>query len=458
MGSRHDGWRYQGRQYHQWFGHGTKPKDGAPPERTLQERIHDLGHTLVASVPRSQRHHAAFRLDPDHHARLNRVLHAAVRIRHASKAVFAAHLFDAHPDAPFVEPFRKTARVVSTAATLGRMHEASDSLGDAAMAVGLDRWRGFVRGADERVAGKADPAVILARGPAEREPFLIDPFETSPHHAGDDRRGRDAARMALAIIIAAGLLGIAATRVKGDDLKAVAAWFGLDLGARSGMQAAAAYLYVTNGNAAVLRHIGADGVDRAQAAEALLQAVRAKPDLLDDAVGGVPNGALDEVRQAIKAAVPDPVTENAEEETLKDAWRKAGMTNRQIAAALENLRERRKYDASGTPASDGRQPPAWIPAGVAKRFPERFGLGRDGKKAGAWRWEDPLDQGNAVRIDPGNPSSKFPIQQVDHVIVRSKGTVIGRDGKPINGSTDSDPVNAHIPLSDHARWRSWNAP
>ena len=70
----------------------------------------------------------------------------------------------------------------------------------------------------------------------------------------------------------------------------------------------------------------------------MLQAVRAKPDLLDDAVGGVPNGALDEVRQAIKAAVPDPVTENAEEEGSKDAWRKAGWTDAQITAGLANIR------------------------------------------------------------------------------------------------------------------------
>ena len=55
-----------------------------------------------------------------------------------------------------------------------------------------------------------------------------------------------------------------------------------------------------------------------------------------------------------------------------------------------------------------------------------------------------------VRHDPLAP------QQVDHVIVRSKGKVLGRDGNPINGSIMDDPVNAHIPLSEWLQWKEWN--
>jgi hypothetical protein len=44
---------------------------------------------------------------------------------------------------------------------------------------------------------------------------------------------------------------------------------------------------------------------------------------------------------------------------------------------------------------------------------------------------------------------------VDHVVVRKDGKVIGRDGKPINGNIKDDPINAHIPLSDYERWKSW---
>jgi hypothetical protein len=36
---------------------------------------------------------------------------------------------------------------------------------------------------------------------------------------------------------------------------------------------------------------------------------------------------------------------------------------------------------------------------------------------------------------------------VNHVIVRSNGVVLGRDGEPIDGSIQNDPENAHIPLT-----------
>ena len=63
-----------------------------------------------------------------------------------------------------------------------------------------------------------------------------------------------------------------------------------------------------------------------------------------------------------------------------------------------------------------------------------------------------------VRIDQGVPHSPSPSQQVDHVIVRRDGVVVGRDGNPISGSIKSDPVNAHIPLSDWLGWSSWDRP
>ena len=64
----HNGWMYQGRQSHMWFGHGTKPVDGSaaadakPDLGSIDERIHNLGHTLVAGLPASKRHHSAARL------------------------------------------------------------------------------------------------------------------------------------------------------------------------------------------------------------------------------------------------------------------------------------------------------------------------------------------------------------------------------------------------------------
>lgn len=79
------------------------------------------------------------------------------------------------------------------------------------------------------------------------------------------------------------------------------------------------------------------------------------------------------------------------------------------------------------------------------------------KKVGT-KWFDPAaPKANGVRIDQGAPGSSFPSQQVDHVIVRSGGNVLGPDGLPITGSMKQNP-QAHIPLDDWLTWSSWNAP
>jgi hypothetical protein len=74
------------------------------------------------------------------------------------------------------------------------------------------------------------------------------------------------------------------------------------------------------------------------------------------------------------------------------------------------------------------------------------------------RWTDPNHRGNSVRVDLGDPYSPFPSQRVDHVIVQNNGRIIGRSGDPIEGSIKSNAVEAHIPLSEYMRWRSWDAP
>ena len=58
-------WQYQGRQHHQWFGHGTAPKDGkgqAPAKPgslfdpfSVGQRIDYATGSVVAHSPRNQR-------------------------------------------------------------------------------------------------------------------------------------------------------------------------------------------------------------------------------------------------------------------------------------------------------------------------------------------------------------------------------------------------------------------
>lgn len=98
-----------------------------------------------------------------------------------------------------------------------------------------------------------------------------------------------------------------------------------------------------------------------------------------------------------------------------------------------------------------------VPQSVVDRFPKEWEVGLN-KKGVGYRWQDPKNQGNGVRIDKGNSEVSQPIQQVDHVIVRSNGRVIGRDGKPIEGSIKDSPEQAHIPLSEYQKWKTWNSP
>jgi RHS repeat-associated protein len=104
----------------------------------------------------------------------------------------------------------------------------------------------------------------------------------------------------------------------------------------------------------------------------------------------------------------------------------------------------------------------WLSDEAKAKVPSSWGEGkanqksRGGNKLGT-RWVDPSNQGNGIRIDKGDPGSSNPSQQVDHVVVRRGGKVIGPDGQPISGSIKNNP-QAHIPKSDWLRWKEWFTP
>nr|MDI7274175.1 hypothetical protein [Cronobacter dublinensis] len=109
--------------------------------------------------------------------------------------------------------------------------------------------------------------------------------------------------------------------------------------------------------------------------------------------------------------------------------------------------------------SKGTTSAAWgVPGSVSDKFPSGWGSSTANIKGVGFRWQDPNNKGNGVRIDQGNPNISQPTQQVDHVIVRFNGKVIGRDGKPIQGSIADNAEKAHIPLSEYMTWKNWNSP
>lgn len=91
------------------------------------------------------------------------------------------------------------------------------------------------------------------------------------------------------------------------------------------------------------------------------------------------------------------------------------------------------------------------------KLPSSWGPGSPNAKGVGTRWFDPANKGNGVRLDQGIPGSSFGSQQVDHVVVRSGGRILGPDGKPIVGSLSQNP-QAHIPLSEWRTWSSWSTP
>lgn len=109
-------------------------------------------------------------------------------------------------------------------------------------------------------------------------------------------------------------------------------------------------------------------------------------------------------------------------------------------------------------AGGGKLVDGWLPEEAVTKIPSSWGSGSSTKKGVGLRWFDPKNPaGNGVRIDQGDPGSSLPSQQVDHVVVRSEGRVVGRDGKPISSSIKDDPTSAHIPLSEWLTWTNWNA-
>lgn len=118
-------------------------------------------------------------------------------------------------------------------------------------------------------------------------------------------------------------------------------------------------------------------------------------------------------------------------------------------------------EAKANSESAGSKPvhsgtPSWIPESASSKVPEVFGGGKATKKGVGWRWND--GKGNGVRIDKGNPNNSQPYQQVDHVVINSGGRIIGRNGGIIEGDIKSNAFEAHIPLKDWVKWKTWNSP
>lgn len=148
----------------------------------------------------------------------------------------------------------------------------------------------------------------------------------------------------------------------------------------------------------------------------------------------------------------------------KDAARKLAEAHAQKQALDKRVDEFRDAVKPTTP-DQTPVPEAWLPV-VAEKVPTDWPLptrGRPSKDSDGRmtiKFAKGHGGGNTVRVDRGDPSSSQASQRVDHVVITSNGTVIGRNGQPLDSvsGTPADAVASHIPFSDWKDWTSWNHP
>lgn len=160
----HDGWIWQGRQYHGWFGHGTKPVEATTPATavaTLDERIAALPRVAVASLPAQHRHHRSARFEGAAAGQLVRAMGAWIKGLRLSPEQFASVFFDSSPNRPGIENLHRAAAMTAAARTHADMRSATDQLAAGMMAVGLDNWPHFLEGADERTKSRGIPSAMV---------------------------------------------------------------------------------------------------------------------------------------------------------------------------------------------------------------------------------------------------------------------------------------------------------
>ena len=357
----HDGWMYQGRQYHMWFGHGTKPVDGSsaadgkPDLGSIDERIHNLGHTLVAGLPASKRYHATARLGADDHARLDRVMEGVVRALPLGPRVTALRVLGMHPDGPGVGPFVEAGRVLASAQTHADLREATDKVAASAQEMGLDNFKPFLRRADDHLTGTGGLLALLRDLPKSASPVTSLPVIRPPVRPALPPPGQ-LAPLLRGVLRKAGLAGLALTALEAlieahreAEIRAAIERFKLDPTKASDVAAALAYVWASHNRALLIVTPPGDGQlgtslpESAQGtvAEQVMRAVQKDPTLLNRAMAG-DAGALGAIRSIVQTVASGlaVIVRNEEERQLRDDMIAEGKTGEEIQAKLDELRRR----------------------------------------------------------------------------------------------------------------------
>lgn len=108
----------------------------------------------------------------------------------------------------------------------------------------------------------------------------------------------------------------------------------------------------------------------------------------------------------------------------------------------------------------GHQLRGYFGKDITKKLDKAHGPPKIADKGKGLRWGQKPEK-DYVRIDKGDSKAKYPTGQVDHVHVVSDGKIVSVDGSrliPQQGKKLSELPEAHIPLTDYIKWKSWDMP
>ncbi len=169
-------WVFQGRQYHQWFGHGTAPSNGreraAPPVGSLfdvlsvKQRIDYVAASLIGHADRKDRRRWESSLSQSGQDQLGTVVAAWYGARSLGRDAFREQLLDAYTSDETVNLLRSAVRSIVDARTHNELGTAGAELASAVKKVGVERWPRYLADAERRamaaVSSGTVPGIIKA--------------------------------------------------------------------------------------------------------------------------------------------------------------------------------------------------------------------------------------------------------------------------------------------------------
>lgn len=164
-------WIYQGRQYHQWFGHGTAPREAnegaaaAPGSlfdpASIGQRIDWAAQSLIAHVLKADRGNSAAVFDDARLDRLKTVINVWYGASQLGRDAFRARLLDPYTSDDTVDRLRSAARGIVEARTHEALNAAGEDLAAAVQEIGLNRWPRYLAGAEQRAVAAVSSGAVL---------------------------------------------------------------------------------------------------------------------------------------------------------------------------------------------------------------------------------------------------------------------------------------------------------